>query len=215
MMRQRKRSRRCQALAVGAVVVAAFVAMAPVASHAGDLRGVRTEPLRSDLYGLQTRVERAPRASVYDLEQLQRRLAEQRVETPGDPRLDRLELQRRHEQWRAERILRQAALAADRARLEAVRDQLAPPDDLRAPTDLDIRGTALPIGTGKRFLFVQTGLRDARASLDLGRPAVAAEQLAQADAELRALKTVWAGDPNLNALEAEIAALKKRIAASG
>jgi capsule polysaccharide export protein KpsE/RkpR len=74
---------------------------------------------------------------------------------------------------------------------------------------------ALPIGTGKRFLFVQTGLRDARASLDVGRPEAAAEQLARADAELRDLKTVWAGDPNLRALEAEIAALRKRIAPSG
>ena len=96
-----------------------------------------------------------------------------------------------------------------------MRDRLAPPAYLRAPTDLDIRGTALPIGTGKRFLFVQTGLRDARAALDVGRPGAAAEQLAQADAELRDLKEVWAGDPNLMALEAEIAALKKRIGASG
>jgi hypothetical protein len=208
-MRQRKRP------AAGALVVAGLVAMAPVASQAGDLRGVRIEGLRSDLYGLRTRVERAPRASVYDLKQLQRRLAEQRVETPGDPRLDRLELQRRHAQWRAERILRQATLAAERAELGAVRDRLAPPAYLRAPTDLDIRGTALPIGTGKRFLFVQTGLRDARAALDVGRPGAAAERLAQADAELRDLKEVWAGDPNLMALEAEIAALKKRIGASG
>ena len=91
---------------IAAMVVAALAAVAPAASHAGDLRGVRIEGLRSDLYGLRTRVERAPRASVYDLKQLQRRLAEQRVETPGDPRLDRLELQRRHAQWRAERILR-------------------------------------------------------------------------------------------------------------
>jgi hypothetical protein len=209
MMRQRKRP------AAGALVVAGLVAMAPVASYAGDLRGVRIESLRADFYGLRTRVERALRGSVYDLKQLQRRLAEQRVETPGDPRLDRLELQRRHEQWRAERILRQAKLTADRARLQAVRDRLAPPDHLRAPTDLDIRGTALPIGTGKRFLFVQAGLRDARAALDVGRPGAAAEQLAQADAELRDLKEVWAGDPNLMALEAEIAALKKRIGASG
>jgi len=215
MMRQRKRSNRRPATAVGAMTFAALITLAPAASHAGDLRGVRIEGLRAELYGLRTRVERAPRASVYDLKQLQRRLSEQRVERPGDPRLDRLELQRRHEQWRAERILRQARLAADRAGLEAVRGRLAPPDHLRAPTDLDIRGTALPIGTGKRFLLVQTGLRDARASLDRGRPGAAAEQLARADAELRDLKKVWADDPNPIALEAESVALRKRIAASG
>jgi hypothetical protein len=197
------------------LVAAALVAMAPAASHGGDLRGVRIEGLRSDLYGLRGRVERAPRASVYDLKQLQRRLAEQRVETPRDPRLDRLELRRRQEQWRAERILRQAKLAADRAGLEAARGRLAPPDYLRAPTDLDILGTALPIGTGKRFLIVQSGLRDARASLDRGRPEAAAERLARADAELRDLRKVWADDPNLIALEAESAALKQRIAAAG
>jgi len=197
------------------MVVAALAAMAPAASHAGDLRGVRIEALRSDLYGLRTRVERAPRASVHDLKQLRRRLAEQRVETPNDPRLERLELQRRHEQWRAERILRQATLAADRARLGMVRHRLPPPDELRAPTDLDLRGTALPIGTGKRFLFVQTGLRAAGASLDVGRPEAAAEQLAHAAAELRDLRKIWAEDPNLMALEAELAALEKRIDASG
>jgi hypothetical protein len=200
---------------IAAMMVAALVAMPPAASHAGDLRGVWIEGLRSELYGLRTRVERAPRASVYDLKQLRRRLAERRVETPGDPRLDRLELQRRHEQWRAERILRQAKLAADRAGLEAARVRLAPADYLRAPTDLDIRRTALPIGTGKRFMLVQTGLRDARASLDLGRPEAAAQQLAQADAELRDLKKTWADDPNLIALEAEIAALRTRIETSG
>ena len=73
----------------------------------------------------------------------------------------------------------------------------------------------MPIGTGKRFLFVQTGLRDVRASLDFGRSEAAAEQLAQADAELRELKKVWASDPNVTALETEVAELKKRIAASG
>jgi hypothetical protein len=192
------------------MMVAALVAVAPAASHAGDLRGVRIEGLRSDLYGLRTRLEQAPRATVYDLKQLQRRLSEQRVETPKDPRLDRLELQRRHEQWRAERILRQATLAAARAGLDPIRGQLAPADYLRAPTDLDIHGTALPVGTGKRFLFIQSGLREVRASLDAGRPEVAAEQLAHADSELRDLKKVWAGDPNLLALEAEIAALRKR-----
>ena len=202
------------------MVLAALVALAPTASPAADLRGVRIEALRSDLYGLRTRVERAPRASVYDLKQLHRRLAEQRAARSGDPRLDRLELQRRHAQWRAERILRRASLAADRAGLEAARDRFAPPDDLRAPTDLDLRGAALPIGTGKRFLFVQTGLRAARAALEVGRHAAAAETLASAAAALRDLKTeleaqVATEDPNLVALEAELAELRSRIAAAG
>jgi hypothetical protein len=183
------------------------------ASLAGDLRGARVEGLRSDLRGLRGRIDDAPRASVYDLKRLERRLAEQRVERPDDPRQGRLELELRHERWRAERILRQDDLAQGRARLAAARDQLAPPGYLRAPTDLDIRGSALPIGTGKLFLFVQTGLRDARASLDRGRTRAAAGQLAEVEAGLRTLRSAWAGDPNLVALEAELAELAGRVTA--
>ena len=159
---------------------------------------------------------RAPRASLYELKQLQRRLAEQRVETPDDPRLDRLELQRRHDQWQAERALRQASSLASRARLQAVPDQLAPPAALRAPTDLDIRGDALPIGTGKRFLFIQTGLREARAALDRGQLAAAAGHLATAETGFRVLRTeASAEDPNLVALAAEIAALRAAVGDAG
>jgi hypothetical protein len=191
------------------------------ASLAGDLRGARIEGLRSDLRGLRGRIDDAPRASVYDLKRLERRLPEQRVERPDDPRQGRLELELRHERWRAERILRQDDLAQGRARLAAARDQLAPPGYLRAPTDLDIRGSALPIGTGKLFLFVQTGLRDASAALDRGRTRAAAGQLAEAEAGqlaeaeagLRALRSAWADDPNLVALEAELAELAGRVTA--
>jgi hypothetical protein len=183
------------------------------ASLAGDLRGARVESQRSDLRGLRGRIDDAPRASVYDLKQLERRLAEQRVDRPDDPRQGRLELELRHERWRAERILRQDDLAQVRARLAASRDQLAPPGYRRAPTDLDIRGSALPIGTGKLFLFVQTGLRDVRAALDRGRTRAAAGQLAAAEAGLRALRSAWAGDPNLLALEAELAELAGRVTA--
>jgi hypothetical protein len=197
-------------LAIALLMSAAGVGQA---SLAGDLRGARVEGLRSDLRGLRARIDDAPRASVWDLKQLERRLAEQRIERPHDPRLDRLELQLRDERWRAERSLRQADLAQARARLAASRDQLAPPSYLRAPTDLDIRGRALPIGTGKLFLFLQTGLRDARAALDRGRTGVAAGQLAAVEAGLRTLRSGWTGDPNLVALEAELAELAGRVTA--
>ena len=88
------------------------------------------------------------------------------------------------------------------------------PGYLRAPTDLDIRGTALPIGTGKLFLFIQSGLRDARAALGRGQRGVAARHLAAAESGLRALRAEAAAeDPNLVALAAEIAALRARVAA--
>jgi hypothetical protein len=196
-------------LAVALLMLAGGVGQA---SLAGDLRGARVESLRSDLRGLRGRIEGAPRASLYDLKQLERRLAEQRVERPDDPRQGRLELELRHERWRAERILRQHELAQVRARLAASRDQRAPPGYLRAPTDLDIRGAALPIGTGKLFLFIQSGLRATRAALERGRHGPAAGYLAEAERGFRALRTgAHADDPALVALAAEIAALRERV----
>jgi hypothetical protein len=199
---------------LAAAILIALAAL-PVQSRADGLRGARIEGLSGDLRGVRARVDEAPRASVYDLKRLQRRLAEQRADTPDEPRLERLDLQLRHERWRAERVLRAVETAADRGRIEATRDRLAVPDELRPATDLDIRGSALPIGTGKRFLFVQSGLRAARAALDRGRTGAAAAQLAQAEAGLRALEEAWAGDPNLIALEAELRALEGRLAVEG
>lgn len=185
------------------------------ASHAGDLRGARIESLRGELQSLRRHALRAPRATVHDLKQLQRRLAERRVETPDDPRLDRLELQRRHVQWQAQRALRQGRAAASRARLAEARDQLAMPGYLRPATDLDIRGAALPIGTGKLFLFIQSGLGEARAALDRGQPGVAAGHLQRAESGYRALRDeARAEDPNLVALEAEISALRAQLASA-
>jgi len=197
------------------VALALALPCAAPASHAGDLRGARIESLRGDLQSLRRRAERAPRASVFDLKQLQRRLAEQRVEARHDPRLDRLELQRRHAQWQAERALRQGRAAARRARLAEARDQLAVPAYLRGPTGPDIRGAALPIGTGKLFLFIQNGLGEARAALDRGQPGVAAGHLQRAESGYRALRDeARAEDPNLVALEAEISALRAQLAAA-
>lgn len=199
-----------KAVARCSVALVLALSCAAAASHAGDLRGVRIESLRGDLQSLRWRAERAPRASLFELKQLQRRLAEQRALTPDDPRLERLELQRRHAQWQAERALARAQL------VRAPRGGLEVPDELRAPTDLDIRGSALLIGTGKRFLFVQSGLRAARTAIDRGHNAAAAGHLARAESGFRALRTLaGAGDPNLVALEAEIAALKARVAAAG
>ena len=195
--------------------LAAALLATPVVSHAGDLRGARSESLRGDLQSLRARALRAPRASLHDLKQLQRRLAEQRVETPDDPRLGRLELQRRQALWQAERALRLGRAAAGRARLEAVRDQLEPPAYLRAPIDLDLRGGALPIGTAKLFLFIQRGLRDASADLGRGRTGAAAAWLAGAERGFRALQTeAHADDANLIALAAEIASLRTRLEAA-
>lgn len=187
------------------LTLACAALLAAATADAGDLHGARVESLRGDLLSARREALRAPRASLYELKRLERRLAEQRVETPDDPRLERLELQLRHDQWQAERVLRQGRAVAGRA-------PLAPPAELRAATDLDLRGEALPIGTGKRFLFIQSGLRDARGALDRGQVNAAARHLASAESDFRELRAVASGDdPNLVALQAEIAALRARI----
>jgi hypothetical protein len=197
---------------IARILLALALLSGPAPGHALDLRGARIESLRGDLQAVRARSLQAPRASVYDLKQLQRRLAEQRAETPGDPRLARLELQRRHDQWQAERVLRQGRGRA----LADASDRLATPAYLRAPTDLDLRGSALPIGTGKRFLFVQGGLRDARAALERGELTAAAGHLARAESDFGALQTeASADDPNLVALAAEIAALRQAVGDAG
>ena len=199
-----------KALGLGGLALVLALSCTPAPSHAGDLRGLRIEGLRGAVQGLRWQAERAPRASLFELKRLQRRLAEQRALTPDDPRLGALETQRRHAQWRAERALaRQQLLRAPRGGLEV-------PDELRAPTASDLRASTLPIGTGKHFLLIQSGLREARAAIDRGRMAVAAGHLAEAESGLRALQTAaGACDPNLVALEAEILALRARVAGAG
>ena len=191
---------------VAVICIALALLCAPAAGNAGDLRGVQIESLRGDLQSLRRQAGRAPRASVFQLKQLQRRLAEQRALTPDDPRLARLELQRRHAQWAAERALARAQL------VRRSRAGLAMPAELRAPTDLDLRGAALPIGTGKLFLFIQSGLRATHAALEGGRHGPAAGHLAEAERGFRALRTgAHADDPALVALAVEIAALRQRV----
>jgi hypothetical protein len=201
---------------IARILLALALLSGPAPGHAGDLRGARIESLRGDLQAVRARSLQAPRASVYDLTQLRRRLAEQRAATPDDPRLERLELERRHDQWQAERALRQGRGRASQALLEDAPERLATPAYLRAPTDLDLRGSALPIGTGKRFLFVQGGLRDARAALERGERGAAAGHLARAESDFGALQTeASADDPNLVALAAEIAALRQAVGDAG
>lgn len=191
------------------LLLAIALLLAPAASQAGDLHGGQIENLRGDLRSARREMRWAPRSSIYELKQLGRRLADQRVDTPDDPRLERLELQRRHDLWQAERTLRMRRPAA-------APGDLAAPAYLRGPTDLDIRGTALPIGTGKLFLFVQSGLRDAQGALGRGEVGTAAGHLARAESDFAALQSVAStDDPNLVALAAEIAALRARLGAAG
>jgi hypothetical protein len=180
-------------------------------------RGAGTEGLRSELRTLSTRIEREPRATAYDLEQLQRQLFEQRVDRPNDPGLGELELQLRHERWRADRVIEQRSTAGEALRPDG--QDLPTPAYLSIQLDADVHGEQVPIGTGKRLILLQSGLREARAQLDRGRIDAARERTARAEADLLELRSrladVAPDDPNLIALEAEVTSIKERIDAAG
>jgi hypothetical protein len=184
---------------------------------ATDLRGSGAEDLRWELRTLSPRIEGEPRATAYDLEQLQWRLFEQRVDRPNDPALGQLELQLRHERWRADRIIEQRNTARETLRPDRQGSPL--PASLSTQLDADLRGKQVPIGTGRRLIRIQSGLRDAAAELDRGRIAAARERTARAAADLLELRSgladVATDDPNLVALEAELAAIKERIDGTG
>ncbi len=148
---------------------------------------------------------------------MQRRLSEQRVDRPNDPGLARLELQLRHERWRADRIIEQRSTAGEALRPGS--QDLPPPVYLATQLDANIRGEQLPIGTGKRLVLIQRGLRDATSELDRGQIDAARERTAKAEADFLELRSgladVATGDPNLVALDAELAAIKGRIDAAG
>jgi hypothetical protein len=201
----------------GTLAAALLVALAavPVAGGSADERlGLGTDRLQNELRTLKTRVDRAPRATAYDLDRARRRLSEQRLETPDDPRLLRLDQQIRDLQWRADRALRRPAGAGERAALEPV-----PDDQLRPSRAMELYGDRPPVGTGKRVILIQSGLRAADADLGRGRVEDAAAQVAMAATALAALRADLGAaaedDPNLVAPQAEITALKQRIETAG
>jgi hypothetical protein len=202
---------------VAALAATFAVLIGTGSAWATDLRGAGAEDLRWELRTLSPRIEGEPRATAYDLEQLQWRLFEQRVDRPNDPALGQLELQLRHERWRADRIIEQRNTARETLRPDRQGSPL--PASLSTRLDADLRGKQVPIGTGRRLIRIQSGLRDAAAELDRGRIAAARERTARAAADLLELRSgladVATDDPNLVALEAELAAIKERIDGTG
>ena len=89
------RSKRRVATLVPLGMVTALSASALEVAHAVDRSAARSLALERDLRSVRSRVERAPRASSLDLEDLQRRLHEQRIEDPTDPRLQELQIELR------------------------------------------------------------------------------------------------------------------------
>lgn len=182
------------------LLVGALIASPLQLAGAFDRSGARTLELQRDLRSVRSRVERAPRASSFDLENLQRRLHDQRIEQPRDPRLQELEIELRRLRAKAERAARRP---------------------IEKPRYLG--GAHTPAGAqparpyfGQRLVALQRNLAEIERRLELGDTTAAARLLEAAQNELATLRRAFdsgvAEDPNLIALEDQIRALNEQLA---
>jgi hypothetical protein len=210
------RSKRPAAIMVRLIALALLCAGPSGAAGALDRAGARTFELERDLRTVRPRVERAPRASAYDLERLQRRLHERRIEAPRDPRLQRLEIEARQLRWQADRAARRQTALGNPPRASALtaRAPIEQPRHLGgAPTPPGRRTVALDLG--RRVVSIQQRIGAIEQRLDRGEVAAAARLLEGARAELAGLRgpssDALADDPNLLALDLQLDALRQRL----
>lgn len=186
--------------------------LAATPSLAADRDSFGTFHLQRDLRDLGTRVEQDPRSSSYHLKRIERRLHDQRIDTPRDPRLQYLEIETRQLRWRADRAERRARTAPLRAATAATDASPALPRHLGG-SHTGSSGGAMDVG--QRVVALQGDLRTVDERLQQGEAAAAAELLAAAAAELELLRgglsAAIRDDPNLVALDRQIGALEARL----
>jgi hypothetical protein len=198
------------------ILLAVLSATPPGTGSAFDRPGARTFDLQRDLRMVRPRVERAPRASSFDLKELQRRLHDRQIEDPREPRLRELALELQHLRAKADRAARRPSAAA-LPRSSA----LSSPAPLEKPRYLG--GTHTPAAApparpyfGERVVALQRSVAEIERRLAQGDTAAAARLLEAADADLATLRGVSSSagveDPNLIALEGQIRALEERLA---
>ena len=143
---------------------------------------------------MQSRVERAPRASSFELKELQRRLHEEQIEAPRDLRLHQLEIELR-------RLRAQADRNADRPSA-AVRPRTSP---LAAHAPIQkpryLGGAHTPAATparpyfGQRLVALQRTVPAIERGLEVGDTMTAARLLERAQVDLATLRrpstTLW------------------------
>jgi len=206
-------SKRHAARVVRLILVGLLIA-GPRAGSGFD-GGGRTFELQRDLRTVRPRVDRQPRASAYDLRNLARRLHEERIDAPRDPRLFELESEARRLRWQADRNARLPA-SADRPRASALATG-APMAKSRhlggAHTSVGAAPTAPDFG--RRVVALQRQIGQIEERLERADAAAAARLLEAAEADLAVLRgassDAVANDPNLIALAARLAALKERV----
>jgi hypothetical protein len=197
------------------ILVAVLIGSPPGTAGGFDDNGARTPELQRELRTLRPRVERAPRAARFELENLQRRLRAQRTENPRDPKLEELALE-----------LGQLRAEADRAARRSTAPGLAPSSSPRrgsAPIERGYRQeAAAPAGSpparpylGQRMVAMQRSVAEIGRRLERGDTAAAARLLEAVNADMATLQAVFsnmvAEDPNMIALESEIRTFEHRL----
>ena len=195
------------------LIVAALLIASPRAGSAFDGAGARTLELQRDLRSVRPRVDRAPRASAYELRNLERRLHDRQIDAPRDPRLPGLEIEARELRWQADRSARRRATAADLSRSAALTTG-APIAKPRYLGGAHAPPRAAAADFGQRVVALQREVAAIGQQLTQG-PIAAARRLEAATAELAvlrgALSDAVADDPNLIALEGQLGALRQRL----
>jgi hypothetical protein len=206
---------RRASLIVRLILAAALITSAHGAA-AFDRAGVRTFELQRDLRTVRPRTLREPRASAFDLRNLERRLREVQLDAPRDPRLPSLELEARELRWQADRSARQAATAGDRPRSAAL-TAYAPIGKPAYPGGGHTLPGVMPAASdfGRRVIALQRQIGEIEERFRKNDDAGAGRLLAAAAAHLAALRgalgDTTADDPNLLALAAQLDALKARL----
>ena len=205
------------AAAVARLILLSVLLAAPLGSAGGfDRARARTFELQRDLRAVRPQVERAPRASSFDLKELQRRLHDRRLDDPRDPRLQEFGLELRHLRAKADRAAR-----GPRAAVLPRTSPLSSPVPVQKPRYLG--GAHTPAAApparpfvGQRVVALQRSVAELERRLAQRDTAGAARLLEAVEADLATFRAAFgraaADDPNVLALEDQIRALKEQLA---
>jgi hypothetical protein len=197
------------------ILGAALLASAHGTAGALDRSGARIFELQGDLRTVRPRTLREPRASAYDLRNLERRLHEAQLDAPRDPRLPSLEIEARELRWQADRTARRRTTAADLPRSAALSARTPVEQPAYLGGGHTLPGAAPAPDFGRRVIALQQRIGEIEVRLEVDDAAGADRLLEAAAADLAvlrgALSKAIADDPNLLALAAQLDALKARL----
>ena len=203
---------------VGHLLMIAVLSASPLEiASAIDRSGAGSSELQRDLRSVRSRVERAPRASSFDLKNLQRWLHGRRIDQTRNPRWQGLEIELRRLRAKADRATGRTGLAGALPQTSPLAVH-APIEKPRYLGGGHTRATATPTLPyfGQRLVALQRTVTAIERRLDQGDTTAAARLLETTQADLAKLRRVFdravAEDPNVLALEDQISALEDRLA---